>query len=344
MRTRLAWLFPRASERRVFLKWRSAIHPYIFILTSSHAHIFTSSHPHLLTSSISFFSSSHLHLFISSHHRQNLNLHVLTSPRHILKSSYHNIFFSSHPHLFTSSISFFSSYIFISSYLHTLYIIFYIFFFWDILIYFSLYASCYTIFWLTYFTTSLFALGPFNELTFPPWPILWPSPHGFGSPSTTKISLSSTSTYSSRISSFTILCPTWMATSSTPTGSSRHSPDRPPSYATIGTTWQLLWHPGTASLYSSSHRGLQIRLHPLQDHLPQLCLSPLCPGIVWIGRRHLPETLVPTSSSFSTDPHDCHHTRQIWAQSHADQHSWCFTTRLPSLANVPDIVSSTDFG
>ena len=128
MRTRLAWLFPRASERRVFLKWRSAIHPYIFILTSSHAHIFTSSHPHLLTSSISFFSSSHLHLFISSHHRQNLNLHVLTSPRHILKSSYHNIFFSSHPHLFTSSISFFSSYIFISSYLHTLYIIFYIFF------------------------------------------------------------------------------------------------------------------------------------------------------------------------------------------------------------------------
>ena len=129
MRTRLAWLFPRASERRVFLKWRSAIHPYIFILTSSHAHIFTSSHPHLLTSSISFFSSSHLHLFISSHHRQNLNLHVLTSPRHILKSSYHNIFFSSHPHLFTSSISFFSSYIFISSYLHTLYIIFYIFFF-----------------------------------------------------------------------------------------------------------------------------------------------------------------------------------------------------------------------
>ena len=71
-----------------------------------------------------------------------------------------NIFFSSHPHLFTSSISFFSSYIFISSYLHTLYIIFYIFFFWDILIYFSLYASCYTIFWLTYFTTSLFALGP----------------------------------------------------------------------------------------------------------------------------------------------------------------------------------------
>ena len=54
---------------------------------------------------------------------------MLTSPRHILKSSYHNIFFSSHPHLFTSSISFFSSYIFISSYLHTLYIIFYIFFF-----------------------------------------------------------------------------------------------------------------------------------------------------------------------------------------------------------------------
>ena len=139
MRTRLAWLFPRASERRVFLKWRSAIHPYIFILTSSHAHIFTSSHPHLLTSSISFFSSSHLHLFISSHHRQNLNLHVLTSPRHILKSSYHNIFFSSHPHLFTSSISFFSSYIFISSYLHTLYIIFYIFFFSEISWYISLF-------------------------------------------------------------------------------------------------------------------------------------------------------------------------------------------------------------
>ena len=145
MRTRLAWLFPRASERRVFLKWRSAIHPYIFILTSSHAHIFTSSHPHLFTSSISFFSSSHLHLFISSHHRQNLNLHVLTSPRHILKSSYHNIFFSSHPsplHIFNIFFLILHLHLFISS--HLIYH-FFNFFFWDILIYFSLYASCYTI-------------------------------------------------------------------------------------------------------------------------------------------------------------------------------------------------------
>ena len=100
------------------------LHPHIF--TCSHLHLFASSPLNIFNI---FFSSSHLHLFISSHHRQNLNLHVLTSPRHILKSSYHNIFFSSHPHLFTSSISFFSSYIFISSYLHTLYIIFYIFFF-----------------------------------------------------------------------------------------------------------------------------------------------------------------------------------------------------------------------
>ena len=108
---RAAFLFPRASERRVLpiagvCKTSSHLH----IFTSAHLHIFsssifTSSHLLILTSShLDIFSSSHLLIFTSSHpqsshlhicsssHRLILNLHILTSSHLLIFTSSHSLF------------------------------------------------------------------------------------------------------------------------------------------------------------------------------------------------------------------------------------------------------------
>ena len=116
---RAAFLFPRASERRVLpiagvCKTSSHLHifssSHLLILTSSHLHILTSSHLLIFTSShlhafsfshlliFDIFSSSHLHIFSSSH------LLILTfSHLHICSSSHLLIFTSSYLLILTSS-------------------------------------------------------------------------------------------------------------------------------------------------------------------------------------------------------------------------------------------------
>ena len=70
----------------------------------------------------------------------------------------------------------------------------------------------------------------------------------------------------------------------------------------------------------------------------------LCPRTLRAGRRHLPETLVPTYPSVTIDSHDCYYTRQTRTQSHADQHPGCSATRVPPLANPPTTSPATSFG
>ena len=101
-----AFLFPRASERRVL--------PIVGVCkTSSHLHIFSSSHLLIFTSSLlHVFSSSHLLIFASSHLHIFSSSHLLLLPScplaltsshlHIFSSSQLLTFRSSHPHIFSS--------------------------------------------------------------------------------------------------------------------------------------------------------------------------------------------------------------------------------------------------